>query len=171
MSQEENEEEFLSDTIISTTVKMMSDAISLRRIADIKSYIKTLKQQNADIAKLSRDNLWIIEAAKTGIVDVVEYLVDSGIDLNVEVNGMNAIHAAHDYSRIVQILIANNLNINATDTEYGNTPLCYAILRKNVKTALLLMEAGADINKANGDGNTPLLLAAGSDRYEQIQIF
>jgi ankyrin repeat protein len=165
MSEEDLEnEEFFSETVVSTTVKMMSDAISLRRLSDIKNYITILKKQNADIKKLSRDNLWILEAVRTGIVDIVEYLIDVGVDLNVEVNGMNAVHAAHDYSRIVQILIANNLNINAVDTEYGNTPLCYAILRKNVKTALLLMQAGADINKENNDGNTPLLLSSGSDR-------
>jgi ankyrin repeat protein len=154
---------------IGRIVRELRDAISLRRMADIRQCIKTLKAKNADLVKLSRENLWILEAVKTGIPEIVEYIIDLGADLSVEVNGMNAVFSAHEYSGIVKILIANKLNINGQDTEYGNTPLCYSILRKNIKTALALIEAGADVNKANFDSNTPILLAAGTDRFVSLR--
>eukprot|EP00698_Gefionella_okellyi_P023395 TRINITY_DN7985_c0_g1_i1.p1 TRINITY_DN7985_c0_g1~~TRINITY_DN7985_c0_g1_i1.p1 ORF type:complete len:2097 (+),score=350.14 TRINITY_DN7985_c0_g1_i1:158-6448(+) len=52
----------------------------------------------------------------------------------------------------------------------GWTPLHFACLNGHKKTARLLVLHGADVNKANLDGNTPLHLAASANKAEVVQM-
>ena len=66
---------------------------------------------------------------------------------------------------IIPLLLANGADVNASDTVLGDTPLHYAVWTKmdskrQLATAKLLIEAGADVNKQNSSGETPLFLAS-----------
>jgi ankyrin repeat protein len=51
-------------------------------------------------------------------------------------------------------------------TNYGNTPLCAAILKGDVDTVKKFIEYGADVNERS-NGMTPLMFAA---RYNKVAI-
>jgi ankyrin repeat protein len=51
-------------------------------------------------------------------------------------------------------------------TNYGNTPLCTAILKGDVETVKKFIEYGADVNEMS-NGMTPLMFAA---RYNKVAI-
>lgn len=73
---------------------------------------------------------------------------------------------------IIELLLAKNANINASN-KYGNTPLAYAINRKNNKLIQFLIEKGADPSGKDPNGNTPLhktILAAGFDRLKNKDL-
>jgi hypothetical protein len=53
---------------------------------------------------------------------------------------------------------ATTLDTDSRDSN-GNTPLHTALLRSNLHTAALLIEAGADVNAINNNGDTPLHIA------------
>ncbi len=55
---------------------------------------------------------------------------------------------------LVKTLLAQNMAVDAQDDD-GYTALHYAVLKSNVPMVKLLLDAGADPNKANRFGNTP----------------
>jgi uncharacterized protein len=59
---------------------------------------------------------------------------------------------------VVQQAVAAREDLNATYD--GHTALCLAIMRKDAPTALLLIEGGADVNRASVMGKTPLMACA-----------
>jgi len=64
---------------------------------------------------------------------------------------------------------ATNASTFATSTEivnYGNSPLCNAILKGDLATVKKFVEYGADVNEMS-NGLTPLMFAA---RYNKIEI-
>uniref|UniRef100_UPI001F45EF26 ankyrin repeat domain-containing protein n=1 Tax=Nostoc sp. CMAA1605 TaxID=2055159 RepID=UPI001F45EF26 len=60
----------------------------------------------------------------------------------------------------VRELVAQGLDINSVD-EYGNTAVHCAVNVGNVRMIKLLAELGADLNRLNEDGETPLMRAIG----------
>ena len=53
---------------------------------------------------------------------------------------------------------------------FGLTPLIAAVERKDQKSVQLLIDAGADMNSKNPDGNTALIFAAKKGDKESVQI-
>lgn len=67
------------------------------------------------------------------------------------------------------VAVATNTSTVATSTEilnYGNSPLCNAILKGDLATVKKFVEYGADVNEMS-NGLTPLMFAA---RYNKIEI-
>ena len=59
--------------------------------------------------------------------------------------------------------------VNEGNGHYPNsTPLFYAIYKERVKNVMVLVKAGADVNHRNGHGVAPLLVAAGTGKYEAV---
>ena len=56
--------------------------------------------------------------------------------------------------------MANGVDINAGDSEFGVTALSWAALLDNTEIAKFLIEKGADVNAKSRDGSTPLHSAA-----------
>lgn len=56
--------------------------------------------------------------------------------------------------------LADNADVNAVDSQFGVTPLAWAVLRGDVETTRLLIDRGADVMGRNRDGATPLHGAA-----------
>ncbi len=99
-------------------------------------------------------------------VPVVQTLVDRGADVDLRDNNgwtalMQAVYQGHD--RVVQCL--------ATKSHDGlDRALLVAALMGHDKVLSLLLDAGADINSATEDGETPLMLAAQKGRMETVHL-
>jgi len=53
--------------------------------------------------------------------------------------------------------------------EYGDTLLITAVKQQNLKMVKVLLESGADINKANDDGLAPIHIAVGRNNKEILK--
>ena len=96
----------------------------------------------------------------------VKTLVAAGADVNKgdeEDFGPLMCAAVEGRTDVVSFLLQNGANVDATD-QYGHTALSWAVTKGDFDgTAKVLIDAGADINKANKLGFTPLMCAALTD--------
>ena len=83
-----------------------------------------------------RGDSWtpLIWAARSGSVDAINVLLDSGADVNLP---------------------------GSTGDNWDATPLQHAILQRQPAAVRLLLDRGADLNRGAGGSLTPLFLAAG----------
>ena len=101
------------------------------------------------------------EKIEAGRTKVVELLRQHGATTNAksESDGLcNAVRSGD--LRAVKEQLADGVDINAGDTEFGVTALSWAALLDNVEIANFLIEKGADVNAKSRDGSTPLHSAA-----------
>ena len=101
------------------------------------------------------DERWagFLAACKTGQADIVEYLVDRGIDLEIyppgnEYGGIGAsgLHyaASCNHPELVEWLVGAGTPVDIVDDTFENTPLGWALLDNNDLVAELLIRLGAD---------------------------
>lgn len=93
-------------------------------------------------------------------------------DINVtSKNKSNLLHFATYCNKedIFNFLIRKGIDINGRN-KYGDTPLMYAVLRRNVAMAKALIAKGAEVNTINEDNLTPLYNAIQSDNKELIDM-
>ncbi|MDP6584801.1 MAG: ankyrin repeat domain-containing protein, partial [Anaerolineales bacterium] len=57
----------------------------------------------------------------------------------------------------VRDLLDQDAGLEITDNKYGSTPLLWAVSKKNIEIAKLLLEGGAKPDVADGFGITPLI--------------
>ncbi|KAJ0425632.1 ankyrin repeat-containing domain protein [Aspergillus carlsbadensis] len=103
------------------------------------------------------------ESVGMGQVEMVNYVLSLGVDLNhPEARGVTtlneAIYNSHPDSErhleIMQALIARGANVNSTILE--KTPLEWALLCRDPRVVRVLLENGADPNRRDAHGRTPL---------------
>jgi ankyrin repeat protein len=120
-------------------------------------------------------------AARTGDVTVAELLVRAGADVNrrEHYKGQSAVMwaAGENHPEMVAFLVARgaDLSIRATSTDWGSqisneprvqyrptgglTPLLYAARAGCLGCVRTMVEAGADKDRPNPDGMTPMIMA------------
>ncbi|KAF4981042.1 hypothetical protein FZEAL_3094 [Fusarium zealandicum] len=113
-----------------------------------------------------------IEAGKNEIVDV---LLEHGADPDLGGGDLTCpIIAAASKSEgdIVRRLVEAKADVNVVGGPYNSTPITYAATSLPQSSIRLILDAGADINFADEDGDTALILAAssGGDDYESVQF-
>jgi hypothetical protein len=64
---------------------------------------------------------------------------------------------------VAQALIAHGADVEKPDSGDGSTPLCVACLNGHLEIVQMLLQAGADPNKAKTSGTTPLYFCAQGD--------
>jgi cytohesin len=119
----------------------------------------------ADVRKCDVDG-WspIHHACREKRFEVFRALVEAGGDVNkLDSNRRTALHHASQYGltegvRYLCVERGADVNKSATDGD-GHTPLTRASEFGRVEAARVLLEAGADVNKRNSHGRTPLFLA------------
>lgn len=88
-----------------------------------------------------------------------------------EVDGRSALHNAVYYEQYEDV---SQMLKDKTDTEVvtaaGLTPLHIAIKKSDLKMAILLVEAGADVNAQDNNHNTPLILATKKKNIELVRF-
>ncbi|XP_029653072.1 E3 ubiquitin-protein ligase MIB2 isoform X2 [Octopus sinensis] len=101
-------------------------------------------------------------ACRLGNIDLINFLIDNGADLNMEDgDSKTASHYAVFAHRcdVVDLMVSKGANINSGD-HFGNTPLHCAV-EKNCEDVVkvILKTRVKEMNKANNNGGTPLHLA------------
>ena len=117
-------------------------------------------------------------AAQQGNIAVVRYLLEKGADVDLAGReGLPALHTACHYGHpdVVRVLIAGGANVNLPESPDDVTPLLRAISpMENREHAAAMVEdlvrAGANVNAADSDGNTPLLRAVESGNPEVVSL-
>jgi ankyrin repeat protein len=106
-------------------------------------------------------------AAWHGDVEKVRNLLDAGAKVNKATGrfGITALYAAADYSGGAEALVAMLLRAGAKvdkavgdDYEPGRTALHAATHRGHAPTIALLVQAGADVNRAEGNAGCTALM-------------
>lgn len=110
-------------------------------------------------------------AAARGAIEVAQFVVDKGADLDVRnKSGSKAtpIHlgAANGHAELVSMLLKSGASIDSLDSK-GKTALHDAAVAGQLETANVLIENGADVNIVDIDGNTSLHHAA---RFSHLDI-
>ena len=114
-------------------------------------------------------------AIEKGDIDIVNHLVEDEENLEKkDKDGFTPIWLAMKYRRfdILTILAKNGANINEENDKDGCTLLTYVIKEYSGETCQLLikllLEYGADINKADKNGYTALAMAKDKDIVELL---
>ena len=101
------------------------------------------------------------EKVETGRTKVVELLRQHGATTNTSsVSNVLCDDVRSGDLQAVKEQLANGVDINAGDNEFGVTALAWAALLDDMEIAKFLIEKGADVNAKSRDGSTPLHSAA-----------
>lgn len=109
-------------------------------------------------------NADLLQHAANGNSSGVQQVLASGADVNaINSNGRTALYFAvlKGHAEVVKTLLGTKgIDVNTAPEDSGWTPLHVAIANLEFEIIELLLAAGADVNKADNDGNTPLHVAA-----------
>ena len=120
-----------------------------------------LIEQGADTEVADNSGHKAIDYATAhGLREVVMFLSVGTSDIH----GNTPLHQAvfNGQSETVRILLSTSDDMLNIPNDEGETPLIIACMKGNLIVAKLLIDAGADVNKALLNGNTPLHFAAWS---------
>jgi uncharacterized protein len=157
--------------------------------------VEALLKAGADVNTLTteRGETVLMTASRAGNVDAVKVLLDHGADANAKetFRGQNSLMwaAAEDHPAVVKLLIAHGADPKVLSNDRDTTPpklmagtpaapiskggltaLVFAARQGSIESAKALLEAGADINQGDADGNNPLLIAILNNHDELAQI-
>ncbi|KJV91032.1 ankyrin repeat domain-containing protein [Orientia tsutsugamushi] len=103
----------------------------------------------------------LLYAAKHNYLDVVQHLIEHGVDINTQnLRGSTALHIA-SYNGNIQMAMFLLANHAAVDTQnvYSNTALYYAVEQSNIEMASLLLSYGANLSFQCHFNMTPFEIA------------
>ncbi|EKV57038.1 inversin protein alternative isoform [Brachyspira hampsonii 30446] len=143
---------------------------------DMKALEKLIKD-DTDLNK-QYDNITPLGlAAARNDKEMVKFLSDKGTDINLEDGyGYTPLMKAIDYYNIglAKNIIDLKPDLNAICSATGDTPLTYLVNAKKygggADLCYYMIKNGADINKKNKEGNTPLMIAAASYSYGIVGV-
>lgn len=145
--------------------------------ATMLSIAKKLVAANADIFVTdNRGRNALFGASILGAVELIEYLVDKGLDLDIQdLSGDTLVHVAtdKDQKKILEYLIKKGVNVCVPNNK-GVTPLHLAVSKCNCTAAKLLVGATANaVDIEDNAGKAPfdqaVKLAAQYDGPEEFQ--
>jgi serine/threonine-protein phosphatase 6 regulatory ankyrin repeat subunit B len=140
-----------------------------------KEVMQLLIAKGADANIQGKDGSALTAAANNGQGQVVQYLIDLKVNMNLIVDGphyygsplFGAIH--YNHGEVAKILISNGADINA-GTDRGETPLLEATYRGLWDVAKILILKGATVNARDFLGFTPLSNAVRSGNKETVEL-
>lgn len=119
-------------------------------------------------------NAEIHKAAYNGDIAKVRDLLKKGVNPDERDSfGGTALHAAmfQKNMEIVNLLLANQFDVNAVGPQNGYTPLHDAVWADNLEAVKILLDKGARTNMKGKDGLTPYAKAKREGRKELVRYF
>jgi ankyrin repeat protein len=112
-------------------------------------------------------------AVESGRGDIVDILLEHGADPNL--GGGEFTHpiiaaASKGEEAIFKKLLEAKADVTVVGGEYNSTPLTYAAIYLPRDSISLLLDAGADINYADNEGDTALIVTAWGGDHESVQF-
>jgi ankyrin repeat protein len=167
------------------------DSEEIARLLDLHPDWINLKQDNyspimialynnkVQIAKMiwkRKPELNVFDACAIGDLETAKRLLDEKPELINEYSedGYQPLNLAAYFgqSEIVDFLIRNYANVNAVSrNENRMAPIISAAARQHADIALMLLEAGADVNASENGGYTPLHIAAENGQVILVELF
>ena len=129
--------------------------------------LQAIISHGGDVNATSKENVTpLFRACVKGNKDTINVFLNAGADLNIaDVDGYSCLHYAAGTdccTEALQAIISHGGDVNATSKE-NVTPLMLACVKGNKDAINVLLNAGADPNIADVDGDTCLHDAAGTD--------
>ncbi|KAJ6028114.1 hypothetical protein N7540_003690 [Penicillium herquei] len=131
------------------------------------SVIRVLRQEDVEVNCQTGVHSALHMAASNGHIQVVEYLISEGADLNATGQFRRTpLHESVAHPGIMYSLLGKGADVDAVDME-DRTPLHFAVASKNnmeagrlEKSIEALLKAHANVNAKDESNNTPLHIAA-----------
>lgn len=114
----------------------------------------------------------LILAAQGGHIDIAEYLIKKGADMNTkDMFGRTPLSHSLEAGQLsmAKFLLNYGVNVNTKD-DVSQTPLHIAVVKGNFEVVKLLVEKGADVNAKNELGMTPQDLAKQLGKLEIAKL-
>ena len=123
-------------------------------------FVKSLRWAGVDLARTSvaGRNMAIHESSENGHVELVEYLIAAGADVNAKGRrDRTPLHQAalEGHVDVVALLLENGAHVDAQDS-WNDTPLHKAASQGRVQVVKRLLEAGAEVDAWGSSGDRPL---------------
>jgi len=146
--------------------------------------VEALLKAGADVNTFTTEKgeTVLMTASRAGNVEAVKALLEQGADANAKerFRGQTALMwaAAENHPEVIRLLIAHGADAKVRSSDRDTTPpklmagtpaapisrggltaLVFAARQGSMEAAKALLDAGADINQGDADGNNPLLIA------------
>jgi ankyrin repeat protein len=118
-----------------------------------------------------RYRLPITMACQLGDLDAVKILVEGRADVNLfDAEDENALidAALYGHEEIARYLLAHGSKANLMSPASGGTALFIALNADNTDMLKLLIQGGANVNQADKEGETPLMIASSGGDAEMV---
>lgn len=111
----------------------------------------------------------LVTATDYEVIEVIEKLLDEGVDVNMTLQ-RTALHAAAENGNleIVELLIARGADLNLQDI-HGRIPMYVALAEHQSEVAARLSKEEFDVNVRTTDGSTLLMAAARAGDIELVR--
>jgi len=120
--------------------------------------VRVLLENGANVeVRDNHDETPLMNAARRNSPRHISLLLDAGADANAATDsGWTALHFAtlnNDDPEVVKTLLERGANIEAKDSD-GDTPLMNAVMAGKFRSAIVLLDHGADVTVTNRHGRT-----------------
>jgi len=152
-------------------------ALHLSSYMNLSSVVEALiRQQVALDVRNRQGNTALHLACREGHLEAARLLVAAQPGLTAVMNyeGLTCLHLAvkHEHIRVVEMLMQSGaVNVNAGDGCSGRTVLHHAVQAGNQDwVQFLIRECAADVSARSRDGLTPVMIAAGQQRHNLVEM-
>ncbi|OJD10359.1 hypothetical protein AJ78_08600 [Emergomyces pasteurianus Ep9510] len=136
--------------------------LTTRALLNAENWRGTNEQKAAIRKQMSKSSAVLALATKANFVDIVQLLVDAGVDINYQdEQGETALHVAARFGHdgCAKALLDGShdqkANTELAENTYSWTPLFIACVDGSLGVVELLIDAGADLERPDSSGWTP----------------